>query len=479
MRKELKRKSGVIIVQAMVFAAITVSIIASLASFSALTIRSGRINFNREQAFQAAEAGIDYYRWHLAHAPNDYQDGTGGAGPYVHPLKDRSGNTVGEFSLEIAVPPAGSTKVTITSTGSATVDSSFLRIVESSVAKPSIAKYAVAGNNAMRFGTGTEIFGPIHVNGGIRFDGLAHNLVTSAATTYTDTDSDACTRANSWAVHTCLSPRDPISPTQFPPRPDVFEAGRLISQPSIDFSGFTADLATLKSKAQSSGFYRDVAGSGYVGYHIVLKTNDTFDLYKVNSWASLGNCSSSPSGTPSWSVGAQTFQGNYAFPGNGIIFLEDHVVVDGQVNGGRLTITAADLPVPPNPANYKNIIINNDLLYTQYDGTDTLGLIGQAGVKVGMISDNDLKIDAALIAQNNSVGRFYYGGGSCAYKNRSVITLFGMIASYARYGFAYTDGTGYATRNIIYDANLLYAPPPDFPLTADEYQILSWREIVK
>ncbi len=75
------------------------------------------------------------------------------------------------------------------------------------------------------------------------------------------------------------------------------------------------------------------------------------------------------------------------------------------------------------------------------------------------------------------VGRYYYSGGSCAYKNRSLISLYGMIASYARYGFAYTDGTGYANRSITYDGNLLYSPPPNFPLTASQYEIFSWQEI--
>ena len=42
-----------------------------------------------------------------------------------------------------------------------------------------------------------------------------------------------------------------------------------------------------------------------------------------------------------------------------------------------------------------------------------------------------------------------------------------MIATNKRYGFAFTDGTGYATRTIIYDAALLYSPPPYFPLAAD------------
>ncbi len=469
-----KTKRGVIIVQTMVFAAIAMVIIGALSSFAATTIKAGRITFNREQAFQAAEAGIDYYRWHLAHAPTDYQDGTGVAGPYVHLLKDKNGDTIGQFSLNISAPSIGSTLVRINSIGSSSVDSAYHRELETEVAKPSIAKYSVAGHNAMRFGAGTEIFGPIHVNGGIRFDGLAHNIITSGTTSYTDSDYDACTTNNSYGVHTCLAPADPVYPGALPPRPDVFEAGRLISQPTINFSSFTTDLATLKANAISGGFYRDAAGSGYVGYHIVLKTNDTFDLYKINSWASLGNCSSSPSGTSSWSIGTQTLQGNYNFPANGIIFIEDHVVVDGQINGARLTITAADLV---NPIVNKNIIINNDISYTSYDGSDSIGIIGQAGVMVGMASEDNLKIDAALIAQNDRVGRFYYSGGSCSYKNRSIISLYGMIASYGRYGFAYTDGTGYTTRNITYDANLLYAPPPYFPLTSDQYTILSWQEI--
>jgi len=49
-------------------------------SFLQLSVRAQ----NKLQAFAIAEAGIEYYRWHLAHAPADYQDGTGKAGPYIH-----------------------------------------------------------------------------------------------------------------------------------------------------------------------------------------------------------------------------------------------------------------------------------------------------------------------------------------------------------------------------------------------------------
>ena len=476
--EKIKKNKGAIIVQTMVFAAVAIMIIGALASFTATSIRSGGEIYNREQAFQSAEAGIDYYRWHLAHNSTDYKDGTNLSGPYVHSLIDKNGNTIGQFSLTITAPSQGSTLVKIKSSGTSTLDSSFSRKILTQVAKPSIAEHAFAGNSSMRFGIGTEVFGSIHSNGGIRFDGIAHNLVTSGVLTYTDSDSDACTTNNSYGVHTCFGSDDPTSPTALPSRPDVFNAGRLMGQPTIDFSGFANDIANLKTLAQASdGFYRDTSGAGYVGYHIILKTNDTFDLYKINSWASLGSCTVQSPNTSSWSIGTQTIQGNYSFPANGIIFLQDNVVVDGQISGARLTIAAALLPEPSDTSQYKNIIINNDLSYTNYDGTDSIGLVGQGGVMVGMISDDNLKIDGALMAQHNLVGRFYYGGSSCTYKNRTLLSLYGMIASYGRYGFAYTDGTGYVTRSINYDANLLYAPPPEYPLTSDQYQILSWQEV--
>lgn len=478
-KKQVKNR-GSLILQAMIFGSVAIVIINALASFAATSIKLSRLTHVREQAFQSAEAGVDYYRWHLAHAVSDYQDGTGAAGPYVHTLSDKDGNPIGQFSLEITPPTSGSSIVSIKSTGTSSLDSTQTRKLSTRVAMPSIAENAFAGNDNMRFGEGTVVYGPIKSNGGIRFDGYAHNIVSSATATYYDPDDASnCGGNNTYGVHTCVGTNDPAYPTTLPNRPDVFGAGRLMSQPEIDFSGFTADIGNLKIIAQTAdGFYRAAAGAGFVGYHIVLKTNDTFDLYKINSWASRGNCDENNSESSSWSIKNQTLQGNYAFPSNGIMFFEDHIVIDGQINTARLTIIAADLPVPSNPSNYKKIIINNDLKYTNYDGTDALGLIAQSGVMVGLISDTDLRIDGALIAQNHKVGRFYYNGNSsCTHDTKSVLTSYGMIASYERYGFAYTDNTGYDTRNIIYDAKLLYAPPPNFPITSDEYQIVSWQEI--
>lgn len=479
--KNINYQKGFTLIQVLVFGSIAVYILSALAGWASINIKAGRQAFNREKALQIAEAGIDYYRWHLAHAPADFQDGTGNPGPYVHDFRDKDGNIIGQFSLDITAPPLGSTLVKVKSTGSIAADTPLSREIAVQFAKPSIAKYAVAANAAMRFGAGTEVFGPIHSNGGIRFDGLAHNIVSSAVAQYDDPDSDDCNNNVSFGVHTCLNPHDPPPPSAVPSRLDVFEANRQFPVPAVDFAGITADLAQMKTDAQANGFYRPSAGA--LGYHIVLKTNDTFDLYRVTSLVNPpSGCTNSAgqSGWGTWSINNQTLIGNYPFPANGIIFLEDDVFVNGQIDGGRLTIVAAFLP--DNPPFRKNIIVNNDLLYTSYDGSDVLGLIAQGNVTVGLASEDDLRIDAALIAQNGRVGRYYYrppDGGSqrCSPNHvRQTITLWGMIATNQRYGFAYTNGTGYQTRNLNYDGSLLYGPPPSFPLTSDQYVTLDWEE---
>lgn len=471
MKNHLQKKRGYILVLVLVCASIGVVLLGGLIRWGVTEVVATRQMSDREQAIQIAEAGIDYYRWHLAHAPLDFMDGTATSGPYVHAFRDKDGNVIGEFTLSIIPPSLGSTLVVVTASG--TTVGGVERALRVQFAKPSIAKYAVVANSMMRFGAGTEVFGPVHSNQGLRFDGIAHNLVTSGVATYDDPDHSG---VNEYGVHTHDFPTDPLPPTAVPSRTDVFEIGRTFPVPSIDFAGMTSDLSQLKSNAQSSGFYRP--GSGSLGYHVVLKTNDTFDLYRVTSMTNApGGCTNTAgqSGWGTWSVQNQVLLGNYAFPSNGILFFEDHVFVNGQINSARLNIVAAVLP--DNAATRKNIIINNDILYTKYDGTDTIGLIAQGNVLVGMVSENDLHIDAALIAQNGLVGRLYYESDCSPYDDRTTLTLWGMIATNLRYGFAYTDNTGYVTRNINYDGNLLYSPPPGFPLTGDQYVTILWEEV--
>lgn len=467
-------KKGQVLIQVLVFGAVGVFLIGSLAGWGVLNLRASKQTLNREKAIQIAEAGTDYYRWHLAHAPEDYQDGQGVPGPYTHNFQDKNGTNIGQFILDITPPIVGSTIVTVKSTGQINIDANTKRSITTQLTKASWAKYAVAANAAMRFGEGTEVFGPIHSNNGIRFDGLAHNVISSSVEQYYDPDHYG---SPEFGVHTHVYPQDPYPPAPVPIRTDIFEAGRQFPVPTVDFDGITMDLAEMQIDAQDqeNGFYRPAAGA--LGYHVVLKTNDTFDLYKVNNFATPpSGCEDvqDQDGWGTWSIGNQEILGNYAFPENGIMFFEDNVFVDGQIDTARLTIVAASLP--DNPPNRKSIIINNDLFYTSYDGKDVIGLIAQKDINIGLMSDDNLRIDAALIAQNGRVGRYYYSSHCSPYHVRQSITLWGMIATNQRYGFAYTDNTGYQTRSLNYDGYLLYNPPSSFPLTSGQYLTLSWEE---
>lgn len=468
-------KGGNLLLLILIFASVSVYILSALVTSVTANLKVAKLTTDRELSFEIAEAGIDYYRWHLAHAPNDYTDGTSTPSPYVHQFYDKDGNNIGQYSLTITAPTVGSTLTTIKSKGVVYTNVGATRTLQEQVAIPSFAQYAVVANDNMRFGAGTEIFGPILSNGGIHFDGLAHNIISSALSSYVDPD----TGQNAFGVYTQVSPADPPPPASVPNRPDVFIAGRTFPVAASDFAGMTTSLSQIKSAAQASGLY--FAPSASLGYHIVLKTNDTFDLYKVIklSTQSKGcNDSLGQSGWGTWSIaatGGETFIQNYAFPANGLIFAEDNVWVDGQINGARITIAAGTFP--DNSTTRKSITVNNDLLYTNFDGTDIIALVAQKNVNVGLNSNDNLTIDAALMAQNGLVGRYYYSSSCGSNYIRSTLNLYGMIGTNLRYGFAYTDGTGYQTRNITYDGTLLYAPPPSFPLSTNQYQIISWKEI--
>jgi hypothetical protein len=530
--------NGDILISVLVFAAVAVTVLTGLVNWGATLLAGIRATTAKEQAFQIAEAGIDYYRWHLAQYPTDYEDGTATSGPYYHNFYDKNGNLIGGYSLAITPPPLGSTEVTIISTGTTTSNKSVRRVVQAILAEPSLAQYAVVSNDYMRFGTGTVVNGPITSNKGIHFDGIANNVISSAMATYTDPDyqsgvsndnGGSCTNL-SYGVHTCVSPADPSPPSAAANNTVVFAAGRQYPIPATDFAGLTVNLQQLETTANSDGYnfpqsqYTYTTGSGRnqrtvttngLGYHMVLSPpnasypNGYFTLYVVTALVSVSSsCSSNStaSGEPQWdtrsiqsevpyTLGSQS-SGVYPLPSNGVIFFQDDLWVDGQINGARLTIAAGILPDPG--INYDPSInvggVNNEdngsLLYTKFNGNDTIGLIAQGNINVPLESPDNVTVDAALMAENGRVGRYYYSSycnitdpsypsssSNAYYYDRSTLNLDGMIATNQRYGFAYTDGTGYTNRNLNYDANLLYSPPPNFPLASTQYQMASWKQI--
>jgi hypothetical protein len=354
-------------------------------------------------------------------------------------------------------------------------DSSIKKIIAVKMGIPSFAKYAWVLNSNVVFGTTAQVYGVIDSNGGIQFDGIAHNLVESALTTYTDTSNNNKTE---WAVYTTSVPADPQPPTALPTSTsNVFLAGRSIGVPAVDFTGITQDLATIEATAQTSGYY--ATGSGAFGYDLALSTT-TFTVYKVTALVAAPNgCTNAQNetGWGTWSIKTETPYATGTIPQNGDMFFADNLWVRGTVNGARVTIASGKFPA--NASTYTNIIVNSSTQYTNFNASDTIALIAQNNIIFGLNSDNNLTVDAALIAQNGSIRRFYYGSSCGSSYIRNQLTTLGIMGSNQPSGVAWGDPvtSGYSNRVYNYDTNLLYSPPPSFPLTTDQYSLISWDEV--
>jgi hypothetical protein len=168
----------------------------------------------------------------------------------------------------------------------------------------------------------------------------------------------------------------------------------------------------------------------------------------------------------------RVLQSTRALPTNGIIYIEDKIWVEGTVSG-RVLVAAATLPY--NPSTAPTIYIPNNIVYAAKDGTNVLGLLAQKDIVVTYHAPSTLEIDAALIAQNGSAQFFYYNGNV-----KSTLTVYGSIMSFGQWTWTWVSGgigsviSGYTTTNSNYDSNLLYNPPPGFPLSSSDYQQLNW-----
>src|SRR5690606_34193692 len=99
-------KEGTITPALLVITGAFMAVIYGLLILLSLQVDFSQRQLASEQALNIAEAGVNYYRWHLAHDPDDYQDGTGEDGVYTHTYQDPEGGEIGNFDLEI-LPPEG------------------------------------------------------------------------------------------------------------------------------------------------------------------------------------------------------------------------------------------------------------------------------------------------------------------------------------------------------------------------------------
>jgi hypothetical protein len=442
----------------MVFGFISIGmIIFGVVSYAIFEHQVSVRNHVREQSFHIAEAGVNYYRWHLAHAPTDYTDGTDEEGPYQRPFTNKDGEIIGYYSLDIIPPAFGTSVVTIRSTGWTIERPDITRTIQVRLGYPGLADYAFVNNGNMRFSQTTQVHGKVHANGGIEFNGQSDAPIQSGRETY---ESNG-TKNGIWGTG---------GPTEFWNFP----------VPEIDFGAITADLALLKTMAEERGLH--FTHSGQNGYYLEFQANGTVDIYRVNSvscyygnwyytgtnWIQNNHC---------FDVSNRTLLNSYNLNDISVIFVEDTVWVSGTVNGYVTVVAAA---FPESPSNYKQIIIQDNLVYAEVASDDALGLISQGNIIVPRNIPTNMTIHAAVLSQYGMIQRPYYSTTYSAAVRQSLF-FFGSQISYGGGGWKWINSSGTVVNGFIdtnhtYDGNLLYYPPPGFPV-GNTYELISWEEI--
>jgi hypothetical protein len=476
------RRQGYVVMSVLVFAAVFALITSSLVGYVFVQSKAVHIKSDQEQAFSLAEAGLNYYKWHLAHWPDDFQDGTGAEGPYVHAVNDLESDTVGTFSLDVLpnMECGEASGIDISSTGRPE-DSNIERTVVGRYARPSVAEYAFIIDSNVWAGPDREIHGKYHSNGGIRMDGSNDSPVTSSQEDWFCTDAFGC--SSGWFGSGGET------------KPGVFGAGagdELWSYPvpQMDFGGITSDLVTMEDRADLMGIKLGAVGgqSGQHGWHLIFKGNGTVDIYKVKKTTKVW---SDVTGAGDWEeegevIKEEDFIENRALPGDcKLIFVEDELWIEGEIEG-KVTVVAAK---PKQPNFESDAILSGNLTYHAGGASDGLTLIAENSIRIPINSPYNMTLNGIFIAQNGNFGRNYYTtsgsrdvpGSYDDEVKRGALVINGTIVSKGRVGTQWVSGSdtflsGYSSRVNTYDRSLATDPPPLTPFISEEYRFVDWSD---
>ncbi len=494
----------------------------------------GNNNVKSQQAFNIAEAGINYYLWHMSHAGSDFKDGqstpstpdaTLGYGPYVHTYIDADGNQAGTYTLWVKPKGSGSTIATVRSIGKS-ADSTITRTVQADIGASSFASYGLVADVDFWFGENESANGPVFSNAGVHMDGPNSDTVGSANATYTPSrghyrSGESGSHPGVWCSTTITSPvncntRD--------------KSNWLYPKPSVDFNQVSTSLCTMKKTAfgdysttssllsdanpcndvpttrtnayiprystgfsSTNGYLIELNNDGVTNGSGAYTTTPTYNLYKV----SAENDKQTSYSTALTKTSVAT---NVAIPPSGVIFVEDNVWVRTNPKfHGRISIASGRLTSSTQTTDIK---IADDVLYSTKDGSDAIGMVAEGNVFVAPYAPPssgsfNFEIDAAVLAQTASVTwpDTYSGTSTCTrgWTNANqTFTFYGSVATRQDWTWNYYGGScgnrvrdnstgdyysGIEHTSTNYDYNLLYAPPPSYPVTGS-YDILSWREVL-
>ena len=185
---------GVTVILVLVFMGIFLLLLGSIVSYTLMQGRYGRTLYAREQAFNIAEAGIEHYRWFLAHNPLIMDEGVGLEPEYGHVVRDPEAGRIGEVAVDASATRAcGKVQwVDITSTGRADIDPSSSRELAVRYMRPSVAEYSALVAGSVWAGPDRIITGPYFSNGGIRMDAQHNSTVESGQASWRCDSSFGC-----------------------------------------------------------------------------------------------------------------------------------------------------------------------------------------------------------------------------------------------------------------------------------------------
>ncbi len=457
--------SGYLTVLVLVFGSIFTIVVAAFIGY--IVSQNQVVNFRYEQqrATDIAEAGLNYYRWYLAHYPGDITNGTTTPGPYVHEYRDPEGGVIGEFSLAIASSTycGEVTAIDIASTGHTYANPDARSTVRGRYARESVASYYFITNSSVWYNSAGVVNGQIHSNQGVRMDKAHNSVVTSGLTDWSCGSSYGC------------SPTTTVN--------GVFTTQPLVATPAlfsfpaapIDFAGISLNLVSIQDKAQNAGGIY-VPASTREGYQLIFK-GDRVEIREVRQKEN------EPNGK-AWGwymnkIKQTTFVAEEVIdPACPVIFVEDLAWIQGYVNG-KVTLAVADVDTPGEDP---SVILNDNITY----GTADAGLlvVAEKDVSIGFEGPENSVFNGIFVAQSGRFGRDNYADGNKipaawrSYIIRDSLTLNGTIISASRSGYNYGSPlvSGFTTVTSTYDTNQVYDPPPFTPYTSEVYQFFNWRQ---
>ncbi len=480
-----KSPRGYLILVALVFGAIFLMVLGALSSFVLSENRLEILRMGESKAFSIAEAGLEYYQWHLTQFPTDLDNGTGQPGPFTIAYNDPEGGQIGTYTLTIKgnMECNALTSVDITSEGATNDGSGGTATVNARYAEPSVAEYSYIVNSSVWAGADRIIFGPYHSNGGIRMDGTVNSPVTSSLSSWTCTSSFGCSSNTT--------------------EPGIFGAGGNQAlwnypTPQVDFSAISANFSSLKSIAQSSGLYFPRISSGTTGesagegYHLIFNSNGTVTVYKVTSETDepslpIDNQSVTTLQDDYTLIATQTLLGTYTIPATcSLIYVEDNAWIEGVIPS-EVTVVAANVVTP---GITPNIMLPNNITYSNPSGVSGLTAISANDILITPNSPYNMNLNGIFVAQGGAFGRNMYTCSEAPYNLEGTLTIHGSTISNDRtgtqwsypgssYGCGHSSGTqtsGYTTRIDAYDRQLATSPPPFTPVTSTTYQFVNWHQ---